>query len=108
MFGGRDHSTVINSITKSMNYMQTDPIYRDKVYQVQEIADQIKNKFGGNWNNYYIASMLLHQQNINLIEVSGGWCADLNLLAFLIYWHEKELVKAGALIAAEIDRLQRL
>jgi len=31
-----------------MNYMQTDPIYRDKVYQVQEIADQIKNKFGGN------------------------------------------------------------
>ena len=48
MFGGRDYSTVINSITKSMNYMQTDPIYRDKVYQVQEIADQIKNKFGGN------------------------------------------------------------
>ena len=48
IFCKTNHSTVINSIRRSLDYMVTDPIYRDKVHQVQIIADEIKNKFGGN------------------------------------------------------------
>jgi len=48
LFSRRDHTSVIHAISKSLNCMQTDPYYRYMVHEVQAIADQIKNKFGGN------------------------------------------------------------